>query len=119
MLTAASFNPVFGRVYQLHSTKWTFISCIIVFEVGSVICGAAPTSTAFIVGRAIAGIGSAGIFTGAMMIIVSLVPLRKRPMLTSITGMIFAVSSVVAPIIGGAFTDNVCVTYIYMNNGIS
>jgi MFS family permease len=42
-----------------------------------------------------------------MMIIVSLVPLRKRPMLTSITGMIFAVSSVVAPIIGGAFTDNV------------
>ncbi|BCS27023.1 MDR family MFS transporter [Aspergillus puulaauensis] len=107
MLTAASFNPVFGRVYQLYSTKWTFISCIIVFEVGSVICGAAPTSTAFIIGRAIAGIGSAGIFTGSMMIIVALVPLRKRPMLTSISGMIFAVSSVVAPIIGGAFTDDV------------
>lgn len=111
MLTAASFNPVFGRVYQLYSTKWTFISCIIVFEVGSVICGAAPTSTAFIIGRAIAGIGSAGIFTGSMMIIVALVPLRKRPMLTSISGMIFAISSVVAPIIGGAFTDDVYVTH--------
>ncbi|KAL3473826.1 major facilitator superfamily domain-containing protein [Aspergillus californicus] len=107
MLTGASFNPVFGRIYQLYSTKWTFLSSIVIFEVGSAICGAAPTSTAFILGRAIAGLGSAGIFSGGMMIILPLVPLRKRPMFTSIFGMTFAVSSVIAPIIGGAFTDKV------------
>ncbi|KAL2819304.1 major facilitator superfamily domain-containing protein [Aspergillus cavernicola] len=107
MLTGASFNPVFGRIYQLYSTKWTFLSSIVIFEVGSAICGAAPTSTAFIIGRSIAGIGSAGIFSGGMMIIIPLVPLRKRPMFTSIFGMTFALSSVIAPIIGGAFTDKV------------
>ncbi|KAL2786252.1 major facilitator superfamily domain-containing protein [Aspergillus keveii] len=107
MLTSASFNPIFGRLYQLYSTKWTFLSSIVVFEVGSALCGAAPNSTAFIVGRAIAGLGSAGIFSGGMMIIIPLVPLRKRPMFTSIFGMTFGVSSVIAPIIGGAFTDSV------------
>ncbi|KAJ0413761.1 major facilitator superfamily domain-containing protein [Aspergillus carlsbadensis] len=107
MLTSASFNPVFGRLYQLYSTKWIFLSSIVVFEVGSALCGAAPNSTAFIIGRAIAGLGSAGIFSGGMMIIIPLVPLRKRPMFTSIFGMTFGVSSVIAPIIGGAFTDSV------------
>ena len=107
MLTAASFNPVYGRIYQLYSTKWTFLISLVVFEVGSALCGAAPNSTAFIVGRAIAGLGSAGIFSGGMMIVISMVPLRKRPIFTSFFGMTFAVSSVIAPIIGGAFTDNV------------
>ncbi|KAL2842550.1 major facilitator superfamily domain-containing protein [Aspergillus pseudoustus] len=107
MLTSASFNPVFGRLYQMYSTKWTFLISIVIFEVGSALCGAASNSTAFIVGRAIAGLGSAGIFSGGMMIILPLVPLRKRPMFTSIFGMTFGVSSVIAPIIGGAFTDSV------------
>ncbi|KAL4778169.1 major facilitator superfamily domain-containing protein [Aspergillus varians] len=107
MLTGASFNPIFGRIYQVYSTKWTFISSIVVFEVGSAVCGAAPSSIAFIIGRAIAGLGSAGIFSGGMMVIIPLIPLRKRPMFISIFGMTFAVSSVIAPIIGGAFTDNV------------
>lgn len=43
-------------------------------------CGAAPNSTAFIIGRAIAGLGSAGVFSGVVMIMVPLIPLRKRPM---------------------------------------
>jgi len=58
----------------------TFLIVIFVFEVGSVICAAAPTSEVFIAGRAIAGFGSAGIFTGAMMIMIPMVPLHKRPM---------------------------------------
>ena len=106
MLTAACFNPVFGRIYQLYSTKWSFLISIIIFEVGSAICGGAPNSVAFIIGRAIAGLGSAGIFTGGIMVIIPLVPLRKRPTYTAIFGMAFGVSSVLGPIIGGSFTDN-------------
>lgn len=49
------------------------------FEIGSIICAAAPNSPAFIVGRAVAGFGSAGIFTGGMMIMIPMVPLHKRP----------------------------------------
>lgn len=107
MLTAAGFNPIFGRIYQLYSTKWTFLISIAIFEAGSTLCGAAPSSVAFIIGRAIAGLGSAGVMSGGMMIILPLVPLRKRPTYTAFFGMIFGISSVLGPIIGGAFTDHV------------
>jgi MFS family permease len=46
MLTCAIFNPIFGRIYQLYDTKWTFLSSIMMFEGGSALCGAAPTSAA-------------------------------------------------------------------------
>ena len=107
MLTAACFNPITGRIYQLYSTKSVFLFSIVIFEAGSAICGAAPNSTAFIIGRAIAGLGSAGIFSGGMMIILPLVPLRKRPIFTSIFGMAFGISSVLGPVIGGTLTDRV------------
>jgi MFS family permease len=62
---------------------------------------------AFIIGRAIAGLRSAGIFSGGMVIILPLVPLRKRPVFTSMFGMAFGLSLVLGPIIGGTFTDHV------------
>lgn len=49
--------------------KWAYLIAIFVFEVGSLICAVAPSSTVLIVGRAIAGIGVAGIFSGALVII--------------------------------------------------
>ena len=106
MLTAAIFTPLLGRVYRVHSTKWVFLASMAIFEVGSALCGAAPSSIAFIIGRAIAGIGAAGIFCGGTMIIVPLVPLRKRPIFTSFFGMAFGVSSVLGPLVGGSFTDS-------------
>ncbi|XHG08881.1 hypothetical protein AWENTII_011970 [Aspergillus wentii] len=107
MLTSASFSPLYGRAYQIYSTKWTFLTSLVIFEAGSAVCGAAPNSTAFILGRAVAGLGGAGIFTGGMMAIVPLVPLRKRPIFVSIFGMAFGISSVLGPIIGGSFTDHI------------
>jgi MFS family permease len=106
MLTTAIFNPLFGKMYQLYSIKWVYLTSIIIFEIGSAICGAAPTSDAFIIGRSIAGIGAAGIFCGGIMMIVPLVPLRKRPVFTSFFGLAFGISSVLGPLIGGTFTDN-------------
>jgi MFS family permease len=67
MLATACLFPICGRIYRLYSTKWVFIIFLVVFEAGSALCGAAPTSIAFILGRAIAGLGSAGIFTGSMI----------------------------------------------------
>lgn len=107
LLTGACFNPIYGRIYQLYSTKRTFLTSIFVFEVGSAVCGAAPSSVVFIVGRAVAGIGAAGIFQGGMMVIVGLVPLGKRPVFTAVFGMAFGVCAVLGPIVGGAFTDRV------------
>lgn len=106
MLTAACFNPIFGRIYALYSTKTCFLTSILIFEVGSAVCGAARSSVAFIIGRAVAGLGSAGIFQGGMMILVGTVPLAKRPMFTAVFGMAFGVSGVLGPVVGGAFTDH-------------
>ncbi|CAG9945077.1 unnamed protein product [Clonostachys rosea f. rosea IK726] len=107
MLTAAVFFPISGRIYQIYSTKWVYVGSIIIFEVGSAICGAAPNSIAFILGRAIAGSGSSGIFTGGIMIMMPMVPLRKRPTFAAFFGMAFGLASVLGPVIGGLFTDKV------------
>jgi len=53
-----------GRVYTFFNAKWTYMACVALFELGSLLCGVAPNSDALIVGRAIAGLGSAGIFNG-------------------------------------------------------
>jgi MFS family permease len=60
MLTCAIFNPLFGSIYRFYPVKWVFMASVVLFEAGSALCGAAPTSATFVVGRAIAGIGAAG-----------------------------------------------------------
>lgn len=104
-LACACFNVIAGRAYQLYSTKGLFLLSILVFEAGSVLCGAAPSSITFIIGRAIAGLGSAFIISGGMMILQPFIPLRKRPVFVSLFGLSFGVASVTGPILGGLLTD--------------
>ncbi|KAF8209952.1 hypothetical protein K438DRAFT_1420890, partial [Mycena galopus ATCC 62051] len=68
LLTAVSFQLLFGRLYSFLSLKWVYIGAIGVFELGSLVCAVAPSSTALIIGRAIAGLGSAGLATGTLII---------------------------------------------------
>jgi MFS family permease len=55
-----------GRLYDLFNIKWLMIASVAIFEIGSAICGAAPTSDALIVGRVIAGIGGSGMYLGSV-----------------------------------------------------
>ena len=96
-----------GRIYTFYNPKWVLLSSIALFEIGSAICGAAPNSIAFIIGRAVAGSGSSGIFSGAIIIILHLVPLHKRPKYQGMVGAVFGVASVAGPLMGGAFTSKV------------
>lgn len=101
-----SFQLIYGKIYTFYSLKWTFLSAIAIFELGSLICGVAPTSEVLIIGRAIAGLGCAGIFSGALIIIAHSVPLRKRPIYTGLIGAMYGIASVAGPLMGGAFTDH-------------
>jgi MFS family permease len=107
MLTSCCFQLLIGRIFTFYSPKYVFLTCIAIFEIGSAICGAAPTSVAFIIGRAISGVGSAGIMAGAIILMVSVVPLEKRPAYQGFFGAVFGLSSVIGPLLGGAFTTNV------------
>ncbi|KAH8904207.1 MFS general substrate transporter [Coniochaeta sp. PMI_546] len=107
LLTMCAFQLVFGKIYTVFGIKSVFLGSIILFEAGSAICGAAPNSIAFILGRAIAGVGSGGITSGIIVIITYAVPLQKRPKYQGFFGAVFGVSSTIGPLIGGAFTTNV------------
>lgn len=76
-----------------------------IFEVGSLICGVAQSSTMLILGRAVAGIGSSGIQNGALTIIASAVPIHKRPSLVGILMGCAQLGIVSGPLLGGAFTE--------------
>ncbi|KAK3699473.1 MFS sugar transporter [Vermiconidia calcicola] len=107
LLCTCAFQLFFGKLYTFLSIKWVYLAAIIIFEVGSAICGAAPNSTALIIGRAVAGLGSAGILTGAILILANTVPLRKRPIYTGLIGGMYGIASVAGPLLGGVFTDKV------------
>lgn len=77
------------------------------FELGSLICGVATTSTALVVGRAIAGVGAAGVSSGTYILIAFAAQPEKRHVFFGIFGLCFGIASVVGPLIGGAFIDYV------------
>ncbi|AEO65517.1 uncharacterized protein THITE_119631 [Thermothielavioides terrestris NRRL 8126] len=107
LLTSCAFQLVFGKLYTVFAVKTVFLGSIVLFEVGSAVCGAAPNSIAFIFGRAIAGVGPGGISAGIIVIITYAVPLQQRPQYQGFFGAVFGVSSVLGPLVGGAFTTNV------------
>ncbi|KOS21138.1 putative HC-toxin efflux carrier [Escovopsis weberi] len=107
MLTSSALQLLFGKFYTFWSLKWIFLACVVIFEAGSLICGIAPNSITLIIGRAVAGIGSAGIFAGALTILAFSCPLEKRPLYTGVVSGMWGISSVAGPVLGGIFTDQV------------
>jgi MFS family permease len=98
---------LFGKFYTYMNIKYVFLTAIAIFEIGSLICGVAQNSVTLIVGRAVAGLGSAGILSGALLILAHSVPLVKRPMYSGLIGGMYGISSVAGPLLGGVFTDKV------------
>jgi MFS family permease len=105
LLTTTALQPSFGRIYTYFDVRITYCFALFLFEVGSVICAAATSSTMLIVGRAVAGAGASAIFSGGMTIVGFTVPLRKRPIYIATLSSMFGVSSIIGPLLGGAFTD--------------
>lgn len=105
LLTTTALQPMYGTIYKLFSIKYAYLTAIAIFEIGSLVCALAPTSTAFIVGRAIAGIGTAGLFSGSIVILSYTMPLEKRPLAFGLIGGMWGVASVAGPLLGGVFTE--------------
>lgn len=104
MLSNASVQLLFGRIYKFNAVKAVFMSSVLIFEVGSAVCGSAQGSTSLVIGRSIAGAGAAGISSGCIQIMLTIVPLHERPTYQAFFGVLFGVSSAVGPILGGVLT---------------
>ncbi|TGJ79584.1 hypothetical protein E0Z10_g9177 [Xylaria hypoxylon] len=90
-LSTCSSQFLFSKIYEQWRVKWVLITAVVILEIGSVVSALATNSPAFIVGRAIAGSGSAGILIGVFITI----------------GGLECIAMIVAPVIGGALTTYV------------
>ncbi|OBT47008.1 hypothetical protein VE00_02519 [Pseudogymnoascus sp. WSF 3629] len=106
LIGSASTNLVWGKVYGQMEAKITYLISLVIFEVGSALCGAAPTMNALIIGRVIAGVGGSGMYVGVMTLLSVTTSLQERPMYVGLTGLLWGIGTVLGPIIGGAFTDS-------------
>ncbi|KAJ5959964.1 Major facilitator superfamily domain general substrate transporter [Penicillium vulpinum] len=102
-----ALQPVAGKLFTSFQMKGMFLGCFTIFELGSLLCALAVNSPMLIFGRAIAGSGAAGCFTGAFCIVAVSIPLVKRPFYIGILQSTFGVATIIGPVLGGAFTEHV------------
>ncbi|KAI0444324.1 major facilitator superfamily domain-containing protein [Xylaria telfairii] len=107
MVALCASQPLAGKTYTLFSKKLAYLVYLFVFEVGSLVCALAPTSKALIIGRAVAGLGASGVFAGGFTLLTTIIPLHKRAIWTGTFSSIFALASIIGPILGGALTQHV------------
>ncbi|KAL5120856.1 hypothetical protein ACEQ8H_001337 [Pleosporales sp. CAS-2024a] len=106
LLTATATNMLWGRIYTQFNSKWLYLGNVLLFEVGSAICGAAPNIDVMIVGRAICGASGSGLYVGVMSLIAVTTTMAERPLYISGTGITWGLGIVLGPVVGGGFSQS-------------
>lgn len=112
-LGTSAFQVVPRKLYSVSSTKLVYISSLGVYIAGSAICGSSSSSTALIIGRAVSGAASTGIYPGTLEMAASSMPLKERPRYNGLFGLMYAIASIVGPILGGSLTDKASWRWIF------
>ncbi|KAJ7062898.1 MFS general substrate transporter [Mycena amicta] len=107
LIAAAALSPAYGKLSDIFGRKKVLYPSIVIFLVGSALCGAAKSMTWLIVARAVQGIGGGGIQQMVQVVIGDIISLEDRGTYGSFVGAMWGIAGVVGPLVGGALTDHV------------
>ena len=116
LLTTTASTPLYGKLSDIYGRRLMFQSAIVIFVVGSVLCGLSQDMLQLIVFRGVQGIGAGGLMAMAFAIIGDIVSPRERGRYTGYLGAVFAVASVAGPLLGGFFVDNLTWRWVFYVN---
>jgi EmrB/QacA subfamily drug resistance transporter len=116
MVTSTISTPLYGKLSDMYGRKPLFFTAIIIFLIGSIVCGLAQTMFQLILFRAIQGLGAGGLITLAQTTVGDLIVPRERGKYQGLFGAVFATCSVAGPLLGGIITDALSWRWIFYVN---
>src|SRR3984893_3599681 len=116
LLASTVVTPLYGKFGDLHGRKIVLQVAIVVFLVGSALCGLAQNMVELIVFRGLQGIGGGGLIVITIAVIGDLIPPRERGHYQGFFGAVFGVATIIGPLVGGFFVDHLTWRWIFYIN---